>query len=144
MFAEYSSKWCTCNPLEKPKPAEPAAAPPQTKPQNLFAPSSEKPTSSSVPSPFDTGVRRSAASDSVDTGASKNDYHKLLTEFYQKHNAQKMAEVTKTLEKYKVRRVVTTKSILFFILSILFVPIIPKIGKRARNVCQISTKIQNI
>jgi len=102
MFAEYSSKWCTCNPLEKPKPAEPAAAPPQPKPQNLFAPSSEKPiTSSPVPSPFDTAVRRSAAPDSLDTGASKNDYHKLLTEFYQKHNAQKMAEVTKTLEKYK-------------------------------------------
>jgi len=101
MFSELSSRWYTCNPLEKPKSAEPAAAAsPQTKPQNLFAPSLEKPTSAPASSPFTAGVGVKSSATS-DTSATTNDYHKLLIEFYQKHNAQRIPEVTKTLVKYK-------------------------------------------
>ncbi|KAL7533031.1 hypothetical protein ACHAXR_004998, partial [Thalassiosira sp. AJA248-18] len=116
MFAQLSAKWFTCNPLEKPKTAEPAAAPAQTKPQNLFAPSSEKSSTSApsptpfatapAPSPFATAPAPSPFAKEVksnDTGAAKHDYHHLLTKFYQKHNAQKIPEVAKTLEKYKGR-----------------------------------------
>ncbi len=127
MFAQLSSKWFTCNPLkpkQAEKPAEPAPAPPapapappaQTQPQNLFA---AKPISAPAPSPFTSGVKSSAASEpspftagaktgatskTADVGAdNKKDYNKVLTDFYQRHNAQKLPEVAKTLEKYKVR-----------------------------------------
>ncbi len=43
-----------------------------------------------------------AAPTLVDTNVEKNEYHNLLTEFYQKHNADKVSEVSKTLETYKV------------------------------------------
>ena len=65
MFAEYSSKWKTINPLE-----QPAAASPQTKPQNPFAPRLDKlstnnvPAPTPAPSPFATEVKSSAPSDS--------------------------------------------------------------------------------
>ena len=119
MFAELSSKWFAINPLEKAE--EPA--PPQPKPQ-LFAPKQEQPTTSAAPapspfattsaapapspfattnapapSPFSTTSFTTEAKPPVDTGA--KDYHKLLTEFYQKHNPEKVSEVAKNLVKYK-------------------------------------------
>ena len=44
-----------------------------------------------------------AAPTLVDTNVDQNEYHNLLTEFYQKHNADKVSEVSKTLETYKVK-----------------------------------------
>jgi len=128
MFAEYSSKWRTLNPLEKPKPTKPSTASPQTKTQNLFLPRENPSTSAPAPTPFGAEKESSATSTSApaasafapgatsgknvptasatsDSGTSANDidYRKLLTEFYQKHNAAKMSEVANTLEKYKGR-----------------------------------------
>jgi hypothetical protein len=99
MFADLSSKWYTCNPLEKAKPVAPAATP------NLFPLSSGK-LSGSAPalSPFAT-EEGSVIPEPVATCAIKNDYHELLTEFYQKHNPQKVPEVAKTLKNYKVRMI---------------------------------------
>ena len=110
MFAEYSSKWKTINPLQKP-----AAASPQTKPQNPFAPSLCKPSTNipaptPAPSPFAMEVKSTAASDSLGKGSNTNDYHTLLTKFYEKHNVQKVPEVANNLEKYKVRRGVTEEA----------------------------------
>jgi hypothetical protein len=102
MFAEYSSKWYTCNPLEKVKPVAPAAVA-SVGAHNLFALSSGNLSKSApAPAPFATEVKDSVASEPVATGT-KNDYHELLTEFYQKHNPQKVSEIAKTLENYKVR-----------------------------------------
>jgi hypothetical protein len=98
MFADLSSKWFTCNPLEKAKPVAPAVVAPAAA-QNLFTPSSGAP----APSPFSTEGLVSVVPEPVATGAIKNDYHELLTEFYQKYNPQKVSEVAKTLENYKVR-----------------------------------------
>jgi len=112
MFAEYSEKWRTCNPLEKPKSAKLT-----TKPQNLFA-AREPTTSAPAPSPFAPEVKSNQTSSapapspfgevkstvtsgSSDVGATEINYHKLLTEFYQKHNPQKVPEVANTLSKYK-------------------------------------------
>ena len=108
MFADLSSKWFTCNPLEKAKPVAPAVvAPAVVAPAaapNLFTPSSGKLSRSApAPSPFSTEGLVSVVPEPVFMGAIKNDYHELLTEFYQKHNPQKVSEVTKTLENYKVR-----------------------------------------
>ena len=136
MFAELSSRWYTCNPLDKSKPAEPPAppapaAPPaapalaQSTAQNIFASSSNSAASAPAPSPFSTAPAQTkpqnlfaeksaesapapspfstAPSNTSAAGAEQVDYHKLLTEFYQKHNAQKVSEVAKTLEKYKVK-----------------------------------------
>jgi hypothetical protein len=113
MFADLSSKWFTCNPLEKAKPVAPAVvapavvAPAVVAPAaapNLFTQSSGKLSRNApAPSPFSTEGLVSVVPEPVATGAIKNDYHELLTEFYQKHNPQKVSEVTKTLENYKVR-----------------------------------------
>ena len=120
MFAELSSKWLAINPLEKSKEEQP------NKPQNLFASTPSQPTtttsaSSPFAAPFKTEEKKSdttspfaapftskptlniASKPAADAAPSK-DYHKLLTEFYQKHNSQKLPEVAKTLEKYKVRK----------------------------------------
>ncbi|KAL3799320.1 hypothetical protein ACHAW5_001257 [Stephanodiscus triporus] len=103
MFAEYSSKWYTCNPLEKVKPVAPATVA-SASAQNLFALSSGNLSNSvPAPAPLATEVIDSVASEPVATGTLKNDYHELLTEFYQKHNPQKVSEIAKTLENYKVR-----------------------------------------
>ena len=101
MFAELSSKWLCCNPLEKPT----AAASPFA--QSQPATSKPQPTSTSpfatTSSPFTTEAAKPSLK-SADAAGSSKDYHKLLTEFYQKHNAQKVPEVSKNLEKYKVRK----------------------------------------
>ena len=103
MFADLSSKWYTCNPLEKAKPVAPAIVAPAAAP-NLFPLSSGKlSTSAPSPSPFATEGLGSVAQEPVATSDIRNDYHELLTEFYQKHNPQKVSEVAKTLENYKVR-----------------------------------------
>jgi hypothetical protein len=82
-FEEISSKWYTCNP---------------------FSRSSEQPVAFSAKSTLaSTEEKSSAALDAVDTNDDQNKYNKVLTEFYQKHNAPKVSEVSKTLEAYKVR-----------------------------------------
>jgi len=110
MFAELSSKWLCCNPLEKPTAVAPPLAS-SSESTNIFAQSQpatskSQPTSSSPfatsSSPFTTGASKSNLKQADAAGSSK-DYHKLLTEFYQKHNPQKVPEVDKNLEKYKVR-----------------------------------------
>ena len=93
MFAELSPKWLCCNPLEKPTSAAPT--PPLASSTNIFA-------QSHTSSPFTTEGAKPVKS--ADAAGSSKDYHKLLTEFYQKHNAQKVPEVSKNLEKYKVRK----------------------------------------
>lgn len=121
MFASLSSKWFTTNPLEKPKPAEPATSSAQeTKPQNIFGQSSDTKAGTSAPTPspfagFSAQKPFAAAAaaappapvatetKSSGTSAPEKNYHKVLTEFYQKHNPKKVSEVAKTLEKYKVR-----------------------------------------
>lgn len=108
MFAELSSKWLCCNPLEKPTAAAPPLAS-SSDSTNIFAQSKpatskSQPTSTSpfatTSSPFTTEAAKPSLKS--DAGSSK-DYHKLLTEFYQKHNPQKVPEVDKNLVKYKVR-----------------------------------------
>jgi hypothetical protein len=93
MFREYSSRWHTCNPVEKAKPVTPAAVAPNVA-QNF--------TKSPGPN-FVTEVKDKVVSKAVAADAETNDYQKLLTEFYQKHNPQKVSEIAKTLENYKVR-----------------------------------------
>ena len=109
MFAELSSKWLCCNPLEKPTAVAPSLAS-LSESTNIFAQSqpatSKQQSTSTSPfattsSPFTTDASKSNLKQ-ADAGSSK-DYHKLLTEFYQKHNPQKVPEVDKNLEKYKVR-----------------------------------------
>ena len=119
MFAELSSKWFAINPLEKSKEEQ------TNEPQNLFAPTPSQPTTStttSASSPFASSEAKKSdttspsanlftskptpniASKPAADAAPSTDYHKLLTEFYQKHNPPKLPEVAKTLEKYKVRK----------------------------------------
>ena len=84
IFEELSSKWYTCNP---------------------FARSSKHcAANAAVPTLVDTNVEKNevAAPTLIDTNVEKNEYHNLLTEFYQKHNADKVSEVSKTLQTYKV------------------------------------------
>ena len=50
------------------------------------------------PSPFGTASTANAGKFGP---ADEKDYHKILSEFYKKHNPAKIAEVTQTLEKYK-------------------------------------------
>ncbi|KAL7553465.1 hypothetical protein ACHAWF_016746 [Thalassiosira exigua] len=97
---------------DKPRESAPAPAPSPFTTASAPAPSSFVPSSSSAQSPFTAAnasapspspFANTAAPESVASGDEKADYHKLLTEFYQKHNAQKIAEVTNTLEKYKGR-----------------------------------------
>ena len=110
MFADLSSKWFAINPLEKAK-EEPA--PPQPKPQ-VVAPKKEQPTASAAPapspfattnapapSPFSTTSFTTATEAKPPVDSAVKDYHKLLTEFYQKHNPEKVTEVVKNLVKYK-------------------------------------------
>ncbi|CAJ1954588.1 unnamed protein product [Cylindrotheca closterium] len=57
--------------------------------------------SGSTPSPF--GAK--PTSDSVSKASGAPDYNAILIAFYQKHNPAKVAEVAKTLEKYRGREV---------------------------------------
>ena len=161
MFAELSSKWLAINPLEKSKEEQP------NKPQNLFASTPSQPTtttsaSSPFAAPFKTEEKKSdttspfaapftskptlnniASKPAADAAPSK-DYHKLLTEFYQKHNSQKLPEVAKTLEKYKVRkmRIQNMGSVLKELTLILYSPLLT--GKRSGNVHEVSNEVQNV
>lgn len=67
-----------------------------------FVLKSEQPTMpAAAASPFT--VEKDTSSNIFGTSCSTDkDYHKLLSEFYQKHNPQKVSEVGQTLEKYKV------------------------------------------
>ena len=58
--------------------------------------------SAPAPSPFGAEVKTSGVTTN-DSVADENKYNRLLTEFYEKHNPQKVNEVSKTLEKYKGR-----------------------------------------
>jgi len=109
MFAELSSKWLCCNPLEKPTAVAPPLAS-SSESTNIFAQSQpatskSQPTSTSpfatTSSPFTTEAAKPSLKS--DAAGSSKDYNLLLTEFYQKHNPQKVPEVNKNLEKYKVR-----------------------------------------
>jgi hypothetical protein len=105
MFADLSSRWFTCNPLQKVNlPAVPSAES-SSAAQNLLAPIVEEPsTSEPTPNPYVTESKLIAgSSEPIATVTDENDYHKLLTDFYQRHNPQKVSEVTKTLENYKGR-----------------------------------------
>ncbi len=77
MFEKLSKKWYTCNPYD-PSP-------------------NQLSTNTSASIAFNE--EKSDANAAID----KIEYRKHLTEFYQKHNLQKVAEVSKTLETYKVR-----------------------------------------
>ncbi len=101
MFAEFSSKWHTCNPLEQAMPVTPAAGT-SVACQNVTEDSGKLTTSTSVQSHFVTEVKDKVVSEPLAADALKNDYQQLLTEFYQKHNPQKVSEIAKTLENYKV------------------------------------------
>ena len=57
---------------------------------------------SASPSPFGSAPLASDASASAKVSpVDEKDYHKILSEFYEKHNPAKVTEVTQTLEKYK-------------------------------------------
>ncbi len=90
----------------------------------------DKPTSAMIPeqpkvpagaaSPF-TSDKQKSSNISGTTRSIEKDYHKLLAEFYQKHNPQKVSEVGQTLEKYKVNSFSLIEYSLFtFSLNLIF------------------------
>jgi hypothetical protein len=131
MFAEYSSKWHTCNPVEKAKPVTPAAVA-SVAAQNFTNSSGNISASAPMPSHFVTEVKDRVVSEPLAADTQKNDYQQLLTEFYQKHNPQKVSEIAKTLENYKViTSLLCSPSSSTSFPHLLFVNGVKKIGKRA-------------
>lgn len=85
-----------------PAPAKTTDSAPAPSPFGVAAPAAS-PFGTTAPAPANSPFGTAASAPAPAAKSSEPDYHKILTEFYQKHNAEKVGEVAKTLEKYKVR-----------------------------------------
>eukprot|EP00555_Chaetoceros_dichaeta_P015495 CAMPEP_0198274958 /NCGR_PEP_ID=MMETSP1447-20131203/62563_1 /TAXON_ID=420782 /ORGANISM="Chaetoceros dichaeta, Strain CCMP1751" /LENGTH=767 /DNA_ID=CAMNT_0043969465 /DNA_START=233 /DNA_END=2536 /DNA_ORIENTATION=+ len=73
---------------------------------NLEASGSTLPESKSIALNNEGETPFGTKSNNLSTGGQQStDYHQIMTQFYQKHNAAKLGEVTKTLQKYKGKEI---------------------------------------